>query len=57
MGLLDKVKNLLKGKEDQVKAGIDTVAEVVDDKTGGNHADKIDSAADKAKDALDKLDG
>ena len=30
---------------------------MADQKTGGKHADKIDSGAAKAKDALDKLDG
>ena len=30
---------------------------MVDEKTGGKHADKIDAGADKAKDALDNLDG
>ena len=30
---------------------------MADEKTGGKHTDKIDSGVDKAKDALDKLDG
>jgi hypothetical protein len=70
MGLLDKVKglfggkgsadtggvsDLVKGKEDTIKSGIDTAA----DKTGGvvpdQHADKVDQAADKAKDAVDDV--
>jgi len=56
MGMLDTIKNALKGKEKQVEAGIDKVADVVDDKTGGKHTDKIDGAADKAKDIIGKLD-
>ena len=35
---------------------IDKAADVVDDKTGGEHTDKIDTAADKAKDLVDTLD-
>lgn len=56
MGLLDTLKKALKGKEKQVDAGIDKVADVVDDKTGGQHTEKIEDAADKAKEIVDKLD-
>ena len=56
MGLLDTIKNALKGKEKQVDAGIDKVADVVDDKTGGKHTEKIEDAADKAKEIVDKID-
>ena len=52
MGLLDSIKNLFKGKEDQVNSGVDKVADVVDDKTGGDHTEHIDAAAEKAKDIL-----
>ncbi len=56
MGLLDTVKNALKDNKDKVEAGIDKVVEVVDDKTGGKHTDKIEGAAAKAKDVVNKLD-
>ena len=56
MGMLDKAKDLISGNKDQVKDGIDKAADLVDDKTGNQHSDKIDSAAEKAKDAVDKLD-
>lgn len=56
MGLLDKVKGALKGKGNKAKAGIDKVADIVDDKTDGKHSEKIEDAADKAKEAVDKLD-
>ncbi|WP_028651391.1 antitoxin [Nocardioides halotolerans] len=48
----DKVEGLVDGHEDKVADGVDKVAEVVDDKTGGKHTDKIESAAERAKDAL-----
>ncbi|WP_419995201.1 antitoxin [Streptomyces boninensis] len=38
--------------KDKMGQGIDTVAEEVDEKTGGKHTEKIESTADKAKDAL-----
>jgi len=56
MGVLDKVKGLLKGKETKVKSGIDKVADVVDKKTGHKYSEKIEGATEKAKDAIDKLD-
>ena len=56
MGLMDTLRSALKGKGKQVESGIDKVADVVDDKTGGKHTDKIDDAAEKAKDFVEKLD-
>jgi hypothetical protein len=63
MGIFDRVKKLgdqakglVSGHKDQVEKGIDKAADVIDDKTGGKHAEKIDDAVDKAKDAIKKLD-
>ena len=62
MGLFDKLKkgkgqvaDLAQEHDEQIDAGIDKVADVIDDKTGHKHTDTIDSAAEKAKDAVDKL--
>ena len=55
MGLMDKVKGLLKGREKQVKSGIDTVSDQVEQRAGPKHAGKVDDISDKAKDAVDKL--
>jgi hypothetical protein len=49
MGLLDKAKALLGQHEEKVEGAIDKVADVVDDKTGGKHSDKIDKGVDAAK--------
>lgn len=40
---------LIEGNEDEVEAGIDAAADFVDDKTGGEYSEKIDTAADQAK--------
>jgi hypothetical protein len=56
MGLLDTIKGLVKGKEDEIGKGIDKAADLVDDKTGGKYDDQIDAAADKAKDVVEDLD-
>jgi len=53
MGLLDdvagKAKDLARENEDKVDAGIDAAGDFADDKTGGEHTEKIDAAADQAK--------
>jgi len=54
MGLLDTIKSKLGGNKTQVKEGIDKAADVVDDKAGA-HADKVQQAAEVAKDQVDKL--
>jgi hypothetical protein len=56
MGLMDKAKQLVGKHDDKVKQGIDKVADVADEKTGEKHTDQIEAAADKAKEAVDKLD-
>ena len=49
MGLLDKAKALLGKHEEKVEGGIDKVADVADDKTGGKHTDKIEKGVEAAK--------
>lgn len=61
MSFLDKAKEKL-GKAvddhgDKIAQGIDKAGAFANEKTGGKHADKIDQATGKARDALDKLDG
>ncbi len=53
MGLFDKAKDLAQEHADKVEGVIDKAAGTVDDKTGGKYSDKIDQAADAAKNALD----
>lgn len=62
MGLLDdakklgdKAKELVAEHDEQIVGAIDKAVDFVDDKTGGKHADKLKSAADKAKDAVAKI--
>ena len=61
MSFLDKAKAALTDAVDQhgdkIAQGIDKAGSVVNEKTGGKHADKIDQATGKARDALDNLDG
>ncbi len=55
--IFDKAKGLIADNADKVDDVVDKVAEVVDDKTGGKHKEKIEQGADKAKDALKNLAG
>ena len=48
----DKAKDLIEDHAGQVDDGVDKVADLIDDKTGGKFSDQIDSAADKLKDLL-----
>ena len=57
MGFMDKIRGLFKGREKQVKGGIDTVSDKVEEKVGPKHADQVDDASQKAKDAVDKIAG
>lgn len=61
MGFLDKFKSkaadAVDDHGDKIADGLDKAKDFVDDKTGGKLGDKGDAAVEKAKDALDKLDG
>lgn len=61
MSFLDKGKDALeKGVDSQGEKageGVDRAAELADDKTGGKHGDQLEQGSEKAKDALDGLDG
>ncbi|WP_166351525.1 antitoxin [Phytoactinopolyspora limicola] len=48
----DQLSDAMSKNSDKLGDGIDKAADFVDDKTGGKHTDKIDSAADKAKGLL-----
>lgn len=62
MGLFDAAKDAAaKGKDlarehsDQVQDGIEKAGDLVDDKTGGKYADKVDKAQEFASDRAEKL--
>ncbi len=54
MGLLDTIKGMLKGNADKAKAGVEKAGDMIDEKTDGKFADKVDMAQDKAEDILDQ---
>ena len=54
MSFLDKAKDLLSKNADKVDTAIDKAADIVDSKTQGKYADKIDKVQEAAKKAVDK---
>ncbi len=61
MGIFDEIKEKLTGAVDnsgeKVGEGLDKAGDFVDEKTGGQHSEQIDSGVEKVKDGLDSLDG
>jgi hypothetical protein len=56
MGILDKIKGLLKGNKAAVTKGVDKASGVIASKVGAEHASKVEAGADKVKDVINKLD-
>lgn len=50
--LAGKAKDAASQNSDQVNQGIDSGAQMADEKTGGQHKEHIDSGADQAKQHL-----
>lgn len=53
--MVGKAKDAVAGNKDKIEDVVDKAADFADDKTGGKHSDKIDTAADKVKEGLGKL--
>ena len=53
MGLFDKAKDVAKDNADKLDGVIDKAADMADEKTGGKYSEKIDKAAESARNALD----
>ena len=54
MGLLDKIKGMLGGNADKVKEGVEKAGDMIDDKTDGKYADKVDMAQEKVEEIIDQ---
>ena len=52
MGLFDKVKNFASKNPDKVDQGVDKLGDMIDQRTGGKHADQVDKAQDMAREHL-----
>ncbi|WP_405935637.1 antitoxin [Streptomyces sp. NBC_00726] len=52
MGMLDKIKDMIKGHPDQARQGVEKGGDFVDKKTGGKYESQVDSAQQKMNDQL-----
>ncbi|MFI1102110.1 antitoxin [Streptomyces melanogenes] len=52
MSVLDKLKQMLKGHEDQAGQGIDKAGDFVDERTQSKYSSQVDTAQDKLKQQL-----
>ncbi|MBD0690562.1 antitoxin [Streptomyces sp. CBMA123] len=49
MSMLDKLKQMLKGHEDQAEKGVDKAGDAFDERTEGKYSSQTDVAQDKLK--------
>ncbi|GHD87370.1 hypothetical protein GCM10010508_19230 [Streptomyces naganishii JCM 4654] len=54
--MMDKIKGLLKGHEDQAGKGIDKGGDYVDQRTQGKYSGQVDTAQQRMKDELDAME-
>lgn len=52
MSVMDKLKQMLKGHEEQAGQGIDKAGDFVDEKTQGKYSSQVDTAQEKLKEQL-----
>lgn len=52
MGIFDKAKDALSEHSDKVGAGVDKAGDIVDQKTGGKYAERVDQGQALAKKKL-----
>ncbi|MEX0169162.1 antitoxin [Streptomyces sp. LMG1-1-1.1] len=56
MSMLDKLKGMLKGHEDQASQGIDKAGDFVDQKTQGKYSGQVDTGQEKLREQLGRPD-
>jgi hypothetical protein len=56
MSVMDKLKQMLKGHEEQAGKGIDKGGDMLDEKTQGKYSSQVDTAQDKLREQLGAQD-
>ncbi|MET4924893.1 antitoxin [Streptomyces sp. PSRA5] len=56
MSMLDKLKGMVKGREDTVRKGVDKAGDAVDRKTGNKYKSQVDTAQQKLNEQLGSQD-
>ncbi|MEV7386021.1 MULTISPECIES: antitoxin [unclassified Streptomyces] len=54
MSVLDKLKDLLKGHEDQARQGVEKAGDAFDERTGNKYRSQVDTAQKQADDYIDR---
>ncbi|KUN02940.1 kanamycin biosynthetic protein [Streptomyces yokosukanensis] len=54
MSVMDKLKQMLKGHEDQAKTGVDKAGDMIDGRTQGKYRSQVDTAQKKADEYIDQ---
>jgi len=57
MSVIDKLKDMIKGHEDQAHQGVQKVGDTVDQKTGNKYSGQVDSAQQKLDQQIDGSGG
>ncbi|GAA0925271.1 antitoxin [Streptomyces thermoalcalitolerans] len=52
MSMMDRLRGLLKGHEEQAGKGVDKAGDYVDERTQGKHRKQVDTAQDKLREQL-----
>ncbi|MER6534829.1 antitoxin [Streptomyces sp. 900105755] len=54
MSMLDKLKGMLKGHEDQARQGVQKGGDMIDQRTGNKYQSQVDSAQKQADDYIER---
>ncbi|MEU2396152.1 antitoxin [Streptomyces sp. NPDC007369] len=52
MSMIDKLKQMLKGHEDQAGKGVDKAGDFADERTQGKYTSQVDTAQEKLREQL-----
>jgi hypothetical protein len=54
MSMLDKLKGMLKGHEDQAEQGVEKGGDMIDQRTGNKYQSQVDMAQKQADDYIER---
>ncbi|MFF2194670.1 antitoxin [Streptomyces sp. NPDC058157] len=54
MSIVDKLKEMLGQNPDKAKQAVERGGDMIDERTGGKYADKVDMAQEKANEFIDR---
>ncbi|MFE8948634.1 antitoxin [Streptomyces sp. NPDC007856] len=54
MSMMDKIKQMLKGHEDQARTGVDKAGDMIDQRTQDKYRSQVDAAQKRADEYIDQ---